>query len=326
MIEDILKQKAQKSTGRSKKTAVTEQPAGLILSGDSIKIIREEKHNKDRSRIVAFISGRIGSTFVTSVVRGTEERVRDFGSGMYELQHYPASGRKNGAGDAVREIIGGKKADAVIILSVMPDAEALKLIRESSIPAVFIERRVLGLHSVTIDNYAGGFSAGMRLIECGCKNPGIILDPQSSEPGMASHERLVGFISALKKARIKADHRNNSTVKYHTIECGRGAFEQVSPRIKKIDGVFSVAGDLAAIGFMIEAKSQGVRVPADLAIIGFDDVEMAAAVEPALTTVCQPINTMGAAAVDIIHEHLTKGLKKHKNIVLESRLIVRGSA
>lgn len=275
---------------------------------------------------VAFISGRIGSAFVTSVVRGTEERVRGFGDNRYTLEHYPSAGRKNGAGDSVREILAGEKAEGVIILSVMPDEEAVKLLVKSSIPSVFIERQVEGVHSVTIDNYAGGYAAGMQFINNGRSKPGIILDPQCRDEGTASYERLKGFKAAVKKAGIRLDRGNFAKVDFHNIEQGREAYEQLSRRVKKMDSIFSAAGDLAAIGFMIEARAGGVRVPDDLAIIGFDDVEMASVVEPPLTTVRQPVQQMGAAAMEIIHEHLKGGLKKIKNIVLDSELIVRESA
>jgi DNA-binding LacI/PurR family transcriptional regulator len=146
-----------------------------------------KKPYKNISRPIAFISGRIGSAFVTSVVRGTEERVREFGENVYKLEHYPSAGRKNGAGDALREILAGAKAGGVIILSVMPDCDAIKMLIKSGIPAVFIERQVKGAHSVTIDNYAGGYSAGMQFVNNGRRRPGIILDPQSVDAGMASH-------------------------------------------------------------------------------------------------------------------------------------------
>lgn len=292
--------------------------------------MRRKRENEVRSfqktsRPVAFISGRIGSTFVSSVVRGTEERVRAFGPNMYELNHYPSAGRKNGPGDAVREIISGRKADAMIILSVMPDDRALAMIKKSGIHAVFIERKVEGIHSVTIDNYAGGYAAGMQLADRGRRKLGVISDPQSLEPGMASEERLRGFKDAVKKAGIKLDPGNFTGVTYHSVEDGREAFDIASRRMKKIDGIFSAAGDLVAIGFMLEARASGIKVPDDLAIIGFDDVEMASAVEPALTTIRQPIQRMGGVAMEILHECFKGRLKTHKHIVLDSKLVVRES-
>jgi LacI family transcriptional regulator len=274
---------------------------------------------------VAFISGRIGSSFVTAVVRGAEERAAAFGEGAYELRHYPSAGRKDGAGDAVREIFAGDRADAIVLLSVMPGTAALELIRKSSVPAVFIERKVRGMHSVTIDNYAGGYSAAMQLINSGRKKAVLITDPQCRDKGSASWERLKGFKDAMDKAGIKHDRSACACVKYHNIECGRKAFEQVAEKVRKMNGLFSVAGDLAAIGFMLEAKSSGIRIPDDLAVIGFDDIEMASAVEPALTTVRQPISRMGGVAMEIVHEALSGNLVKPEEIVLESELIIRES-
>jgi DNA-binding LacI/PurR family transcriptional regulator len=302
------------------------KPAGLALVDNRIKIIKEQKSFYKTAVPIAFISGRIGSIFVTSVVRGAEERVRGFGKNMYELNHYPAGARKNGAGEAVREILDGEKASGIIILSMVPDDGAVEMLKKSRVPAVFIERRITGLHSVTIDNFRGGYEAARRLINGGRKKLGVILDPQTRDINAASHQRLQGFKKALKDAGIKLRTDCTTGVDVHTIETGRQAFEKITGCINKMDGIFSVAGDLAAIGFMIEAKSHGIRIPQELAIIGFDDIDMAAATEPALTTVRQPISGMGSFAVEMIHESLSGRLEEPKNLVLGTELIIRGTA
>jgi DNA-binding LacI/PurR family transcriptional regulator len=325
-VNSHQKEKGKRIKGKFSKNAVKTSSAGLVLAGNEIMIISETKPHIKKTKTIAFISGRIGSAFVSSVIRGAEERVRGFGAGAYELHHYPSAGRKNGPGDAVREIMAGEKADGIIILSVMPDDKALKLMEKSPLPVVFIERQVKGAHSVTIDNYAGGYAAAMRLINSKRKKTGIIFDPQCREKGMASCERVRGFMDAMKKSGLTPDRCNFTGVEFHNIEQGRKAFDRIAKRINKIDSIFSAAGDLAAIGFMLEARAVGVKVPSDLAIIGFDDVEMASAVEPLLTTVRQPVQRMGAVAMEIMHEHFIHGIKNTKNIVLESELIVRDSA
>jgi len=274
---------------------------------------------------IAFISGRIGSSFVSAVIRGAEEKLKSYGENRYIFLHHPAGDRETGTDDAVREIIEASRAKAVIILSLMPSLKSRKKLEKAGIRQVYVERRVAGAHFVCVDNRLGGEKVAGLFHEKGRKRIAVIADPQSAIKGMASYERLEGFKKLLAKRKIRLLPENIVFAKYHTIEDGRSAFERLEKRLGQIDAVFSVAGDLCAIGFMLEAKSNGINVPEDIAIAGYDDIEMAAAVEPALTTVRQPIDGMGAMAVELAHMALTDKLKKPVNNVIDPELVIRGS-
>lgn len=281
---------------------------------------------KISSSTIAFVSGRMGSIFISAVARGVEDRVRELGGGKSSLIfHSPRNTSAEAASGEILDIIKNKSADAIIVLSFTPGRELLSKMIKSGMPVVFIERQFGGIHSVKVDNFNGGYIAGEYLIKSGFKKPGVIIDAQTFDAGSASHERFTGFQEVLEKNGIKLDEKNMVKTDFHTIDCGRQAMDRMAKRIKKVDSIFSAAGDMAAIGFMIEAKSHGIKIPQDLAIIGFDDVEMAAGMEPALTTIRQPISGMGKKAVDIIDECLSGRLKEPKNIVIDPELIVRES-
>lgn len=278
------------------------------------------------SSTIAFISGGMGSIFIAEVARGVEERVRELGGKKSTLAfHSPRSASPAAADAEITGIIKNKSADALIILSFAPGQKLLDNLIKSRMPAVFIERQAAGVHSVKVDNFHGGILAGEYLIKSGYKKPGLIVDPQVKEYGSASHERYMGFISVLKKHSLKPDKKFITKVDFHTIECGRQAMDAMAKQLHKLDCIFSVAGDMAAIGFMIEAKSHGIKIPRDLGIIGFDDVEMAAGMEPGLTTIRQPIAGMGKKAVDIIHDCLAGKINEPKNIIIDPELIIRES-
>ena len=97
-------------------------------------------------------------------------------------------------------------------------------------------------------------------------------------------------------------------------------------KIRGIDCVFSVAGDYAAIGFMLEAMAHGYRVPSDFALLGFDDVEMSSAVSPALSTIRQPIAKMGTEAVKILNNYFKNKKRGVEHIVLKSSFVSRKTA
>ncbi|HDQ26902.1 MAG TPA: LacI family transcriptional regulator [bacterium] len=279
------------------------------------------------TRKIAFISGRLGSIFVTGVVRGVEEELREKHGDLYRLSHFNA-GIETGGREACKtaaEVVENSGADALIVLSFDPGKKAVKAAQEKKMPVVAIEREVQGIHTVNIDNYRAGIEAARYLIKCGSRRIGIITDIQSVVAGAASAERLAGFRYELKKNGMNIKKEDTATADYHTVECGIKTFDMIKG-IDKIDALFSVAGDAVAAGFVIEAKSNGVRVPEDIRVMGFDDMEIASAVEPALTTIRQPINMMGRAAVEIIHGCLNGKNKRPKKIRLKTGLVVRESA
>ncbi|MCE5300580.1 MAG: substrate-binding domain-containing protein [Spirochaetia bacterium] len=276
---------------------------------------------------IAFVSGRIGSVFNSAVARGVEERVAVLGMDRHSISfHSPRDNSDKASSNELKDIIRKKSADAVIALSFLPDAATAALAKKSGIPVVFIERRVRGLSSVTVDNYRGGFMAGSHLAAIGRTKPGLILDRQVVDENSASFERLSGFKDSLKKHGVKPVRGAFARVRTHDIENGRMAFDAFERHIKKVDSIFSVAGDLAAVGFMAEARAAGIRIPDHLAVIGFDGMDIAEAVEPPLTTVRQPIGEMGREAVDMIIKALKNGKKEAQNLVMQAELLVRKSA
>jgi LacI family transcriptional regulator len=230
------------------------------------------------------------------------------------------------AGKSIEKIIKENISNGIIVISSSLHDESLKEIKKKKIPVVFIERDYKDNHSVIVDNFKAGYNAGKYLTEQSCrKNIAVILDPQANNINSATYFRYKGFKYALKEKGINTKNILNTYVKYHTIEEGRNSFDLIYKYIKKIDGIFSVAGDMAAIGFMLEAKSYGIKFPDDIAIIGFDDIEMSSAIEPPLTTIRQPILKLGEEAVNILEDVFNGKIKKPVKKVLDSELIVRNT-
>jgi DNA-binding LacI/PurR family transcriptional regulator len=282
---------------------------------------------RTKSQTIALLSERIGSAFVSMVARGVEERVTELGWGKNSiLYHSPRDMKIESSQAEFMDILKQEEARGIILVSMLVPQEALDAALEKKVELVFVERQVVDFHSVKVDNFSGGFKAGEFLAKSGYKKPTVILDPQADDINSASHDRFLGFKSALRKYGLSVDKSCMTKVAFHTIEHGRQAMEKLGKKIKKVDSFFSVAGDLAAIGFMIEAKSAGIRVPQDMAVIGFDDMEMASAVEPGLTTIRQPIQGMGIEAVNILNEALNNRSGKIHNTLMETSLVKRESA
>ena len=316
---------------KGRKTADRPGLSGLAYVNKEITEIVYERdlpaEIRHQASTIAFISGKTGSTFIHTVIRGVEDRIRELGRAKHSLLFQsPRNGTPKEAGIEILKIIKEKSAGGIIVASITPEQNIIDRVIKSKVPVVLIERHVPGLHSVKVDNFNGGFMAAQRLAKSGRKKPGVIIDTQTADTGSAAHERLLGFKAGLKASGIKFCGEYTAKADYHTIECGRICMDRFGKKINRIDSVFSVAGDTVAIGFMIEAKSQGIRIPRDLAVIGFDDMDAASAVEPALTTIRQPIEGMGKEAVNIINDVIKGKLKAPKNIIFDAEFIIRESA
>ncbi len=281
------------------------------------------KNKKIQKGVISLICGRLGSTFISTVVRGIENKINELKKNRVEI--YSINSLTAGeTSKSIEKILKEKNSNGIIVISTSPEHHSLKKIRKHKMPVVFVERNFEGHHSVTVDNFKAGYNAGKYLVEKkGRRRIALILDPQVKEKNSATFYRYEGFKKAAKEFKIPIKTIINTFVKYHTIEEGRRSFELIYENIKKIDGIFSVAGDLAAIGFMLEAKSYGIKFPDDIALIGFDDVEMASAVEPPLTTIKQPILKMGEEAVNILDDIFKGKTKKVIKKILDSELIER---
>ncbi|HPD18772.1 MAG TPA: substrate-binding domain-containing protein [Candidatus Goldiibacteriota bacterium] len=284
------------------------------------------KNEVKRKTVISLICGRLGSVFISTVVRGIENRINE--TKEYRVEIYSSdSSTPDDAGKSIEKIIEEKNSDGIIVISSTPKQNSLKQLKKSKIPAVFIERDYNGHNSVIVDNFKAGYNAGKYLIEkAGRKKIGVILDPQIGEKNSATFYRYEGFKKALNESKNSIKDVKKTYVKHHTIEDGRRSFDMIYKNIKKIDGIFSIAGDMAAIGFIHEAKSHGINFPDDIAIIGFDDVEMASALEPPLTTIRQPILKMGEEAVNILNDVFKGKIKKPVKKILDSELIIRETA
>ncbi len=274
-------------------------------------------------KYIAFISSNIGSIFVSNIIRGVEQKIKEIKDCQYILNHFHAGIRENDIDSVVLDVIKDKKINGIIILSILPGEKSYKAILNKKIPTVIIERNAKNFHSIMIDNFKSGYEVGKKLALKKINKIGVIIDSQTNIEGMATFERFSGFKKALKEYNIKLNKESIVDVNIHTIEEGRLAFEKMEKKIKKLDAIFSVAGDMVAIGFMLEAKANGIKIPDDIMVIGFDDIEMASAVEPQLTTVRQPIFKMGSLAVQILDDSIKGKLNKTKNIILDSQFIFR---
>jgi DNA-binding LacI/PurR family transcriptional regulator len=191
------------------------------------------------------------------------------------------------------------------------------------IPLVLCGRPVANgaaLSYVDADNVGGARAAVSYLLDSGRKAVATIAGPPDMAPGI---DRLLGYRQALGAAGV-LDPGMIAYGDFSTMS-GQHALLRLIDHRPGIDAVFA-ASDLMAAGALHSLRRLGRRVPRDVAVIGFDDLPAAQQADPRLTTVRQPVDAMGTRMVSEILAQITDPGREPSHVVLDTQLILRGSA
>ena len=230
----------------------------------------------------------------------------------------------NSSGDAAKESdellrYQSSFISGALLFSADISAEALMNFR---IPLVLVEREPAGnAVSIQCDNVAGGRLAANHLIKKGCRN--LIVISSLNTADMPGDDRENEFVRVCSESgatvkRYSAGSEQYISLDYHDLIC-RALNENPD-----CDGIFATS-DLIAAQVIQECGRKGLRIPEDIKLVGFDDVELAGLTTPTITTVHQPIREIAEAAIETI-EKLNEEKKVPRKIVLPVTLIERDSA
>jgi len=210
--------------------------------------------------------------------------------------------------------------------------EYLKEIAESSVPVVVIGRE---FHHQTVDyvatdNLNGGFEATQHLLDLGHTRIGFI---GATLSGGSSLKRLQGYLKALEEHNIPVDERLITGPKeaisevpgYSTERIGYEGMKRLLSLPVRPTAIFA-RNDFTAIGAMTAIKESGLRIPEDIAIVGFDDIPLAVHTSPPLTTVRQPMRLQGQLAAEMLLERIqSDDIEIRREHTLDCELIIRNS-
>ena len=236
---------------------------------------------------------------------------------MLSLFHHPAE-----PDDQYRRIVGNGHLDGVIVASAHMDDPLPPRLLHDDIPFVVVGRypdeRV---HSIDIDNVGGSCLAVEHLIRLGHTEIATISGPLTMTSGA---DRLLGYRQTLAAHDIALNPDLIIEGDY-TEDSGYAATKRLL--MTSATAIFA-ASDIMAIGALKALHEAGKQAPRDMALVGFDDVPLASSVQPALTTVHQPIRRLGSAVADLLMGILANppapGAAAHKS-ALPTHLVVRQS-
>jgi DNA-binding LacI/PurR family transcriptional regulator len=192
---------------------------------------------------------------------------------------------------------GSDRFAGVVVMSLAVDTKTLERLRRTEGPVVFIDRKVSGLPHVFVDDAEGGRLATRHLIDLGHERIAFIGDDFDEEFGFTSSaDRGVGYRRALNDAG-----RDVRPEYFRLAEHGREAATAITSELlglpNRPTAIFA-ASDLQAFGVLEAARSAGVRVPEELSVIGFDDIEVSPYL--GLTTIRQPLYDSGRKGAEVL--------------------------
>jgi LacI family transcriptional regulator len=180
----------------------------------------------------------------------------------------------------------------------------------------------LDIDMITVDNEEGAYKATNYLLRTGRRRIGIISGPR--EIG-GSEGRLKGYLLALKEAGIKSDEKIMSFYGWNR-ESGYNQMRVLLEQDQKVDAVFC-CNDLLAIGAIEAINEKKLSVPGDIAVVGFDDIELASLVTPKLTTVVQPQVKLAKMVCNLLIDRMENRITGAPiELVVKPEFVIRESA
>lgn len=239
----------------------------------------------------------------------------------YNLLLYSLSGVEGNKDESLMELIESR-VDCLIYASSYKNLELVNFAKSKKIPIVVLDREVTSaeISSVSVNNNYGAFLATEHLISLGHRNIAYFSAEQDME---ISLKRREGYIRALEKYDIPVC---KDYIYYgdYTMQSGFDCAEKMRARNPEITAMLAV-NDLMAIGAINYFHKARVRVPEDISVVGFDNIEMSECVIPALTTVEYPIIKMSEVAIDLLLAQIKDKESGAETRTLFPKLIIRNS-
>lgn len=273
-----------------------------------------------KTGMVLVVLPDLANTFFSKILRGIEETLFEAGYGMIigdldgspekeaHFAAFTAAGRVDGAillnGHLFGQSRDGKGQAARINIPLVALCEAIP---EADIP------------QIEIDNRAAASRMTQHLASLGHRSIAYVSGPSDN---VLERERFLGYRDGLQEAGLPFDPSLVIPGDF-TIESGIAAGQAIVARSQRPTAVFCISDEMA-IGLMRTLISAGLRVPQDISVAGFDDIEFAAVAEPSLTTIHQPRRELGQAAASVLID-LLRGRPVPKNIRLETDIVLRDS-
>ncbi|MFI6095860.1 LacI family DNA-binding transcriptional regulator [Lentzea sp. NPDC051213] len=272
-----------------------------------------------RSRVIAYVVLDASNPFFTDVARGVESAAREAGFAVFLCNSASEGGRER----EYLELLHEQRVEGILITPVDAEVPGFAELLHRGTPVVLVDHSAQdGTCSVAVDDVLGGELAVTHLIETGHTRIAMVGGPFTIQQ---VRDRHAGALRAMANAGLpEANLTVLETTDLQVAE-GRSAGERLVglPSVRRPTAAFC-ANDLLALGLLQSMTQQGLKVPEDLAVVGYDDIEFAAAAAVPLTSVRQPRDQLGRTAARLLLEE-SEPDHEHRHVQFQPELVVRAS-
>lgn len=273
-----------------------------------------------RSGVIGFVVPEISNPYFGAIADYVVEAVERHGLLVLLCSTRSQAGKES----SYIDLLASGAIDGMLYLGSFRSNERLAAAVRGGLPVVVVDEPISGLpdvHTVVMDDYAGGYQATSYLVALGHRRIAFISGPAE----LASvQERRRGYEDALRKGGLDPDQQLSLAGQF-TEQFGMSALTRLLAAPQMPTGAF-VASDYIALGMLSAAETHGVRVPGDLSVVGFDDIRFSQYVRPRLTTIRSPVERLAQVGVELLFERLAARDTAARTEVLPVELIVRESA
>ncbi|MEW2385666.1 LacI family DNA-binding transcriptional regulator [Micromonospora sp. NPDC047707] len=311
-VSRVLNGKGEVDQGTADRVRAVISDLGYVPSARAVGLAR------GRTRVVGMLVPALTWPWMGEVLQGAVDVVEDEG---YALLLFTC----NRGDQSMRRFtsqVSAKSFDGLLVVEPEGTLDHITALHEQGLPVILIDDRVHRprFPSVRTTNHAGARAAAAHLLELGRRRPLVITGvPQFG----CTEERSAGFAECYAEAGLPIDPDLVVDGDF-TFECGRTAVQRLLAAGVPFDAVFA-HNDLSAAGALQALMDAGRRVPADVAVVGFDDLPLAGHTHPPLSSVRQPLREMGEAAARTLISHLDGTPLPDSPIVIPTGFTVRAS-
>jgi LacI family transcriptional regulator len=272
----------------------------------------------DKTHTIGVLVPNSSNPYFAELIRWIEDAAFELG---YNIILCNAHGAAQKQGAYLRLLIE-KRIDGLVLIASGADDEQGLLLRHEAVPIVQLERALPGLDAdlILAGEEEGGYAATRHLIELGHREIACVSGPADLP---RTRERVGGFLRAMAEAKLRVTPERIVHEEF-TSAGGHAAFTRLLGRPQRPTAVF-VTSDLMALGGLCAAGAAGVRVPAQLSVVGYDDIAGAGYALPPLTTVAPPKRDMARLAIELLIDRIRGEHIPLRSAALASTLVVRAS-
>ncbi len=271
------------------------------------------------TRTVGLVVSDVTNPFFTSIVRTIEDEMLKVGYNIMLCDTDEKPERE----ETYLNLLVGKRVDGLIVAPSSGNADLLNDAIQQGTPIVLLDRYIQGVSAdvVLSDNGEGAFDAVKYLAGLGHRRIGIVAGRLEVSTGA---DRLEGYERALSDHGIPVNQELVAIADFKRETAHEKARHMLS--LERRPTALFVCNNVMTAGVMAAIRELRLRVPEDISVVGFDDSDWAALMNPSLTVVAQGIDELGQRAADLLLRRISRGpVKNPRRIMVKPRLIVRDS-